>query len=133
SLAGVDADPDARESAISSERALRVDCRSDGLARRAERDEERVSLRVDHFTAVFGDRVLQDALVHRQKLAVAISAQIAEHLGRPLDVGEKEGAGRRCHAAPAYDLGTPVASEESAATGALCASLRRPPSADRRP
>ena len=81
SLAGVDANPDAREGGIPSERLLRFDRRSDGVARRAECDEERVSLCIDDFAAMPGDRIPQNALVLSQELSVAIATELAQQAG----------------------------------------------------
>ena len=54
-----------------------------------EREEERVSLRVDLVAVVRRERLTDQAAVLGQQLAVSL-AQLPKQAGRPLDVGEDE-------------------------------------------
>jgi hypothetical protein len=67
----------------------------DRIARLLERCEERVALTVDLDPARVGKRVPEDRVVRRERLAVPLVAELAEQLGRALDVGEEEGDGAR--------------------------------------
>ncbi|CAN5296444.1 hypothetical protein BH09ACT13_BH09ACT13_04620 [soil metagenome] len=87
---------------VLGERALRDDRRSESRIRTREREEERVSLRVDLAPAALGRGLADGALVLCPDGAVAL-AQVLEQPRRPLDVGEEEcdGAGRQLgHTSP---------------------------------
>ena len=87
-LAGVQADAHAYRSV--RERGLRIDGCVHSVARALERDEERISLRVNLDTAVASEDVTQQTLVRGEDVGVAI-AQLLEQLCRPLDVTEEKG------------------------------------------
>jgi len=58
--------------------------------RRAERDEERVALRIDLDAGVRRERGSQQPPMLRQDLGVRLVAERAQELRRPLDIGEQE-------------------------------------------
>ena len=56
-----------------------------------ERDEERVSLRIDLCSAVSTERLAQDAAMLRERMRVPIRAQLVQQPRRALHVSEEEG------------------------------------------
>jgi len=78
-----------REGALSGAR------RAYGLARLPKDREERVSLAIDVEAAVVGERLLEERLVPREQLGVALVAERLEELRRPLDVADEERDGAR--------------------------------------
>src|ERR1700682_1763917 len=58
-----------------------------------ERDEERVTLRVDLDAAMRGERFAQDAPMLGERLCVVSGAERVQELRRAHDVGEEEGDG----------------------------------------
>ena len=89
-LAGVDPDPDLRRGV--NESTLRLGGRGNGIARTAERDEERVALCVDLDAVVSSERVAQQPAMRGEQLLVCV-AEPAREQGRPLDVGEEKSDG----------------------------------------
>jgi hypothetical protein len=63
----------------------------EGLWRRREGDEKRVTLRVDLDTASSGTPITHDPPVLGERLRVGLGAEPVQELGRTLDVGEEEG------------------------------------------
>jgi hypothetical protein len=59
----------------------------------AERDEERVPLRVDLVAVVLGESLTEDSTMVVEGVPVDLSAQLFEQLCGALDVGEQEGDG----------------------------------------
>src|SRR5207244_4067802 len=86
-LAGVQPHPHANRSV--GERALAVRRRGDRVRRAGERDEERVSLRVDLDTAVLGERRAKSPPMHLQRLGVVVAERV-QQTRRALDVREEE-------------------------------------------
>ena len=74
------------------QRALCSDGCLDGVLRAAERDEERVALRVDLLAARLLEGPAQEPAVRREHVAVGV-AQLPEEDRRALDVGEQKGHG----------------------------------------
>ena len=71
------------------ERALSRNRAADRLAGAREREEERISLRVDLASARAAELLAQDPAMVVQHLAVRL-AEVADELRRPFDVGEEE-------------------------------------------
>ena len=71
------------------QRKLALDGREKRISRARERDEERVSLRIDLVAAVGGESGSKQALVIGQHVAIAI-AELLDEPRRPLDVGEEK-------------------------------------------
>ena len=70
--------------------ALGVDGCSDRVTGGAERDEERVALRVHDPALVGRERRLEQPPVLTEDLVVVVASELLEQPGRPLEVGEKE-------------------------------------------
>ncbi len=96
--AGVDAhaDPD-RACGKALERRGR---RLERSGRSRERDEERVTLRVDLDTPLGAERLTQEAAMLRQSVGVRVGAELVQQLRRALDVGEEKGDGAGREIAP---------------------------------
>jgi hypothetical protein len=92
-LARVHADPHAHRPVAEPRESL--ERRRDCVARRGERDEERVPLRVDLDPAVPFEGVAKCPAVLLEHVRVPLGAELVEQLRRALDVGEEErdGAG----------------------------------------
>ncbi len=106
-----DTDIDAIRPGVACERALRLGRAGDGVACPPEREEERVTLRVDLSPAVRLEALPQDALVIRED-DVVLLAELLEEPRRPFDVGEekRDGPGRQfSHPSPfCPQLGNPM-------------------------
>ena len=93
-VAGVDPHPHSQlpalRPALGRERPLPVQGGRDSVARRGERDEERVALSVDLVAAVTREGIAQEAAVGRERIAVALP-ELVEKRRRPLDVREEKG------------------------------------------
>src|SRR5439155_17670794 len=75
------------------QRRLRGCCRGDGSAGAAEDGEERVPLVVDLDSPRGLERLLEQAVVDREELPIAVTAERLQELRRALDVREQEGHG----------------------------------------
>ena len=75
---------------VRGEGALRVRRRRDRILRSAERDEERIALRIDLLPVVFLERRAQDPMVVCARDRVALT-QLLQQTCRALDVREEEG------------------------------------------
>jgi hypothetical protein len=93
----VEAHPDADRvvlrPALRRERGLRRCSGRDGCGHAAEDGEEGVALAVDLDPAGGRERVLEQSVVRRQDVAVAVAAERLQQARRALDVGEQEGDG----------------------------------------
>ena len=69
---------------------LRLSSTGDGVARRREDAEERISLRVDLDTAVGGKCPAQEGAVIGEGLRVLLLPELVQQFGRPLHIGEEE-------------------------------------------
>src|SRR5262249_46835997 len=69
---------------------LRRDCAGSCVSRTREREEKRVTLRVDLLPARRAERLAQDAALAAEHLGVPVGELLQEG-GRALDVGEQEG------------------------------------------
>jgi hypothetical protein len=86
--AGVDAHAHADRSG--SQSIARPGSRSARALRRRERDEERVTLRIDLYAPVRGERLTQDASMLGERLRVFRCAEEVQELRGTLDVREQE-------------------------------------------
>ena len=78
---------------MSGERSLPVGGGGNGVGRRSEGDEERISLRIDDATRVGGERSAQDLLMGGQELVVTTLTDAIEQPRRTFDIREEEGDG----------------------------------------
>jgi hypothetical protein len=85
-------DPHANPNQSSRKLSLSIRGRGDRVARASERDEERVTLRVDLDAPVLDESLPKNDSVSVESIGV-ISAELVKELGRALDVGEEEGDG----------------------------------------
>ena len=86
--AGVHSDPHLNGAAAQS--LMRLFRSGERAMRRRERDEERISLRVNLDAAVSPERISQSPAVLSERLAVPFGAELVQESGRAFDVCEQE-------------------------------------------
>jgi hypothetical protein len=83
-------EPHAHADRAAGERPLSVERRGERVARRGEREEERVALRAQLHAVPHGERIAEATPMLCQRARVGVP-QLADERGRPLDVGEEQG------------------------------------------